>query len=46
MTAGESGLMETELTLCNLMDFPIHINLIRMRLPIVYFKWSQVEISK
>ena len=28
------------------MDFPIHIDTIRMELPIVYFKGSQVDISK
>ena len=33
----------TSLTLCILMDFPIHIATICLRLPIVYFKRSQVE---
>ena len=28
--------------ICVLMDFPIHIDTIGMRLPIVYFKGSQV----
>ena len=28
------------------MDFPIHIDIISMGLPIVYFKGSQVEVSK
>ena len=28
------------------MSFPIHINTIRMELPIIYFKGSQVEFSK
>ena len=32
------------LTLCNLMDFPIQINTMRMGLSIVYFKGSSVEI--
>ena len=31
------------LTLCILMDFPIHIDTISMGLPIVHFKGSQVE---
>ena len=34
------------LTLCILMDFPIHIDTISMGLPIVRFKGSQVEFSK
>ena len=34
------------LTLCILMDFPIHIVTISMGLPIVYLKGSLVEISK
>ena len=34
------------ITICNLMDFPIHIDTISMGLPIVYFKGSQVEFSK
>ena len=34
------------ITLCILMDFPIQINTIRMGLSIIYFKGSQVEISK
>ena len=34
------------LTLCNLMDFPIHDDTIYMGLPIVYFKGSQVAFSK
>ena len=34
------------LTLCMLMDFPIHIDKKRMGLPIVYFKGPQVEFSK
>ena len=33
------------LTLCILMDFPIHINTVSMGLPIVLFKGSQVEFS-
>ena len=31
------------LTLCILMDFPIHIDTISMGLPIIYFKGSQVD---
>ena len=34
------------LTLCILMDFPIHIDAINMQVPIVYKKGSQVEFSK
>ena len=34
------------LTLCILMDLPIHIDTISMGLPIVFFKGSQVEFSK
>ena len=34
------------LTLCILMDFPIHIDTISMGLPIVQFKGSHVEFSK
>ena len=34
------------LTLCILMDFPIQIDTIRMRLSIKYFKRPQVAISK
>ena len=34
------------ITLCILMDFPIHIVTICMGLPIVYFKGVQVEFSK
>ena len=34
------------LTLCILMDFPIHIDTISMGLPIVYFKGSRVDVSK
>ena len=33
------------LTLCIMMDCPIHINAISMALSIVYFKESQVEFS-
>ena len=33
------------LTLCILMDFPIHIDTISMGQPIVYFKESQVVFS-
>ena len=33
------------LTLCVLMDFPIHINTINMGLLIMYFKGLQVEFS-
>ena len=28
------------------MDYPMHVDRIRMELPILYFKGSQVEISK
>ena len=40
--------LETDyrLTLCILMDFPIQINTIRMRLSIIYFKVPQVESFK
>ena len=34
------------LTLCILIDFPIHIDKISMGLTIVYLKGSQVEFSK
>ena len=34
------------LTLCILMDFPIHLDTISMGLPIVYFKGSRVEFSR
>ena len=34
------------LTLCILMDLPIHIDTISMGLPIVHFKGLQIEISK
>ena len=34
------------LTLFILMDFPIHIDIISMDLSILYFKESQVRISK
>ena len=34
------------ITLCIMMDFPIHIDTISMRLPFMYFKGSQVEFSK
>ena len=36
------------LTSCILMDFPVQINVntIRMGLSIIYFKGSQVEVSK
>ena len=34
------------LTICILMDFPIHSDTISMALPIAYFKGSQVEFSK
>ena len=34
------------LTLCILMDFPIHIDTISMELPILYFYGSQVEVYK
>ena len=34
------------LTLCILMDFPIHIYAISFGLSIVYFKGSQVEFFK
>ena len=43
---GESELSLCILTLCNLMDFPIQVNTIRMGLSIVYYKGSLVEISK
>ena len=33
------------LTLCILMDFPIHFDTISMGVPIVYFKRSHVEFS-
>ena len=33
-------------TLCILMDFPIHIDTLGMGLPILYFKGSQVDVSK
>ena len=33
------------LTLCILMDFSIQMNAIRMGLPVIYFKGSQIEIS-
>ena len=33
------------LTLCIMMDFPIHIDTISIGLSIVYFKGSQVEFS-
>ena len=33
------------LTLCILMDFPIHIDTISIGLPIVYFKGSLVDFS-
>ena len=36
---------KVQLTLCILMDFPIHIDTISMGLPIVHFKASQVEFS-
>ena len=36
---------ETHLTLCILMDFPIYINTIRMRLSIIYIK-SGVQTQK
>ena len=35
-----------KLTLCIPMDFPMHIDALSMRLPILYFKGSQLEISK
>ena len=35
----------TSLTLCILMDFPIHIDTISIGLSIVYFKGSKVEFS-
>ena len=35
----------TYLTLCLLMEFPIHIDTISMGLPIVYFKGSHVKLS-
>ena len=31
------------LTLCILMEFPIHIDTVSMGLPILYFKGSQVD---
>ena len=34
------------ITLCILVDLPIHINTKSMGLPIVHFKGSQVEFSK
>ena len=34
------------LTLCILMDDPIHIDTISMAMSIMYFKGSQVEFSK
>ena len=34
------------LTLCILMDFPIQIDTISLRLPIMYLKGSLVEFSK
>ena len=34
------------LSLCIPMDFPIQVNKVRMGLSIIYFKGSQVEISK
>ena len=33
------------LTICILVDFPIHIDTISMTLPIVYLKGSQIEFS-
>ena len=34
-----------QLTICFLMDFPIHIDAVSMELPIVTFKGSQVDFS-
>ena len=36
----------SRLTPCRLMDFPVLIDAISMGLPILYFKGSQVEVSK
>ena len=36
---------KSRLTLCILMDFPIHINAKYLGLPILYFKGLQVEVS-
>ena len=41
---GEWGVLVFFLTLCILMDFPIHIDTISTGLSIVYFKGSQVKI--
>ena len=40
------SISQTNLTLCILMDGPIHIDTITLGLPIVYFKGSQVQFSK
>ena len=39
-------LLPISITLCILMDFPIHVDTIRIGQPIVHFKGSQVEFSK
>ena len=39
-------LLFLQLTVCILMDFPIHIDTISMGLPSVYFKGLQVVVSK
>ena len=39
-------LLSISFTLCIPMDFPMHIDTIRMGQPIVYFKGSQLEFSK
>ena len=41
-----SDLFSVYLTLCILMYFPIQIDTLSMRMPIVHFKGSQVDFSK
>ena len=40
----KENIRPVQLTLCILMDCPIHIDTISMELPIVYFKGSQVDL--